>query len=101
MARAALRGALCDHIIAPSRDVADTLMRFTHVREEKIEIVHHGFDLTRLDPTVVDGRRVRQELGLDGAIVFGAIGRIYRLKNYLALIDAFAAVLGAGPRLGW
>ena len=37
----------------------------------------------------------RRELGLDGATVFGAIGRIYRLKNYLALIDAFGAAVGA------
>lgn len=89
--------ALCDHIMAPSRDVADTLVRFTHVREKKIEIVHHGFDLTRLNPAVVDGRRVRRELGLEGTVVFGAIGRIYRLKNYLALIDAFAAAFSTTP----
>jgi glycosyltransferase involved in cell wall biosynthesis len=43
---------------------------------------------------VVDGGGIRRELGLEGAIVFGAIGRIYRLKNYAALIDAFAAALG-------
>ncbi len=87
--------ALCDHIIAPSRDVAETLARFTHVREDKIEIVHHGFDLTRLDPAVVDGRGVRRELGLEGAIVFGAVGRLYRLKNYSALLEAFASALAA------
>ena len=89
--------ALSHHIIAPSREVAQTLVRCTHVREDKIEIVHHGFDLARLDPTIVNGERVRRELGLDGAIVFGAIGRIYRLKNYLALIEAFAAALGPLP----
>jgi glycosyltransferase involved in cell wall biosynthesis len=89
--------ALCHHIIAPSRDVAQTLVRCTHVRADKIEIVHHGFDLARLEPTIVDGGRVRRELGLDGAIVFGAIGRIYRLKNYDALIEAFAAALAPVP----
>ncbi len=89
--------ALCDHIIAPTRDVARTLVRHTGVREDKIEIVHHGFDLARLDPGVRDGRRVRRELGLDGQIVFGTIGRIYRLKNHLALIEAFGAALAATP----
>jgi glycosyltransferase involved in cell wall biosynthesis len=85
--------ALCDHIIAPSRAVADTLVRCAHVPESKVEIVHHGFDFARLDPRAVDGGRVRKELGLEGATVFGAIGRIYRLKNYMALLDAFAAAL--------
>jgi len=88
---------LCDHIIAPTRDVARTLVRHTGVREDKIEIVHHGFDLARLDPGARDGRRVRRELGLEGQIVFGAIGRIYRLKNHLALIEAFGAALAATP----
>lgn len=88
---------LCDHIIAPSSAVADTLVRYAHVPDTKIEIVHHGFDLVRLDPSAVDGTRVRQELGLEDATVFGAIGRIYRLKNYMALLDAFAAAFGAAP----
>jgi len=88
-------GPLSDHIIAPSQDVADTLVRWGHVPESKIDIVHHGFDLARLNPGAVDGSHVRRELGLEGATVFGAIGRIYRLKNYVALIDAFATALGA------
>jgi glycosyltransferase involved in cell wall biosynthesis len=90
-------GPLSDHIIAPSRAVADTMVRCAHVPAAKIEIVHHGFDLARLDPSVVDGGRVRRELGLEGATAFGAIGRIYRLKNYIALIEAFAAALGTAP----
>jgi glycosyltransferase involved in cell wall biosynthesis len=87
-------GPMSDYIIAPSRDVAGTLVREAHVREAKIEVVHHGFDLERLDPERVDGRRVRAELGLGDAMVFGAIGRLYWLKNYEALIRAFAAVDG-------
>jgi glycosyltransferase involved in cell wall biosynthesis len=91
-------GPLSDHIIAPSREVARTLMSLVRVPENKIEIVHHGFDLDRLDPRKIDGARVRRELGLDGKLVFGAIGRIYRLKNYAALIEAFATGLGAVPQ---
>ena len=85
---------LCDHIIAPSQAVADTLVCWARVPASKIEIVHHGFDLARLDPGAVDGGQVRRELGLEDATVFGAIGRLYRLKNYVALIEAFAAALG-------
>lgn len=87
-------GPLCDHIVAPSAQVADTLVRYAGVARTKIEVVHHGFDLERLDPDGVDGHSVRRELGLEGRLVFGAIGRIYELKNYPALIQAFAAALG-------
>jgi glycosyltransferase involved in cell wall biosynthesis len=40
---------------------------------------------------------VRRELRLDGKLAFGAIGRIYPLKNYPALLDAFAAGVGDDP----
>jgi glycosyltransferase involved in cell wall biosynthesis len=86
-------GPLCDHIIAPSRDALETLTRFASVPADKIEVVHHGFDLERLDPRNADPARVRRELGLEGNLVFGAIGRLYSLKNYSALIEAFASVL--------
>jgi len=86
-------GPLCDHIIAPSQDALRTLTRFARVPVEKIEVVHHGFDLERLDPSKADPARVRRELGLEDKLVFGAIGRLYALKNYSALIDAFASAL--------
>ena len=86
-------GLLCDHIIAPSQDVRQTLTRVARVPVEKIEVVHHGFDLERLDPRSADPARVRRELGLDGKLVFGAIGRLYSLKNFGALIEAFASAL--------
>jgi glycosyltransferase involved in cell wall biosynthesis len=90
-------GPLSDHIVAPSRQVAATLIKFAGAQPEKIEVVHHGFDLTRLDPAAVDGSSVRRELGLDHDLVLGAIGRIYELKNYPALLEAFALALGNVP----
>jgi glycosyltransferase involved in cell wall biosynthesis len=83
-------GPLCDHIIAPSENVAQTMVEHLGIPRAKIEIIHHGFDLTRLDPERVSGEAVRRELGLDGKLVLGAIGRIYWLKNYEALLRAFA-----------
>ena len=86
-------GPLCDHVIAPSQDALQTLVRVARVPVEKIEVVHHGFDLERLDPRNANPARVRRELGLEGNLVFGAIGRLYSLKNYAALIEAFAQAL--------
>jgi glycosyltransferase involved in cell wall biosynthesis len=93
----ACAGPLSDHVIAPSREVARTLSRLAGARADKIEVVHHGFDLERLDPARVSGDRVRAELGLDGALVFGSIGRLYRLKDQAALLRAFAAALAYAP----
>jgi glycosyltransferase involved in cell wall biosynthesis len=90
-------GPLCDHIIAPSRQVADTLRRFARARADKISVVHHGFDLERWDPGKVDGLRIRRELGLEEKLVVGAIGRIYRLKNYPALLRAFTSAFSEIP----
>jgi glycosyltransferase involved in cell wall biosynthesis len=90
-------GPLSDHIIAPSKQVAATLVELAHARPDKVEVVHHGFDLDRLDPVAVDGSGVRSELGLDGKLAFGAIGRLYALKNYVALVEAFAIALGDVP----
>jgi glycosyltransferase involved in cell wall biosynthesis len=90
-------GPMCDHIIAPSRQVLATLTGLAHAPADKIEVVHHGFDLHRLDPDLVDGADVRRELGLEGKLVFGAIGRLYVLKNYAALLQAFASALADVP----
>jgi glycosyltransferase involved in cell wall biosynthesis len=90
-------GPLSDYVIAPSQHVRETLARIAQTPERKIEVVHHGFDLGRLDPRRVDGARVRDELGLTGKLVFGAIGRLYPLKNYPALLRAFAVALAGVP----
>jgi glycosyltransferase involved in cell wall biosynthesis len=90
-------GPLCDHVIAPSEQVAQTLTRWARVPRRKIDLVHHGFDLDRLDPDTVDGTGVRREFGLEGKLVFAAIGRLYSLKNYPALLRAFAATLADVP----
>jgi glycosyltransferase involved in cell wall biosynthesis len=83
-------GPLSDHIIAPSDNVADTIVRELSVRRDKIDVIHHGFDLSGLDPTKVSGAAVRTELGLGGKLVLGAIGRLYWIKNQDALVRAFA-----------
>jgi glycosyltransferase involved in cell wall biosynthesis len=90
-------GPLSDHIIAPSRQVAATLTRLAHVPAQKIELVQHGIDLQWFDPEKTDRVAGRRELGVDGELVFGTIGRFYRLKNYPALLEAFASVLPVMP----
>ena len=90
-------GPLSDLVIAPSAQVRETLVALAHVRESKVAVVHHGFDLAAFDPTRTTGASMRSELGLDGKLVIGSIGRLYELKNYPALVTAFSNVLSEMP----
>jgi glycosyltransferase involved in cell wall biosynthesis len=90
-------GPLSDYVVAPSQQVRGTLTQIANTPERKIEVVHHGFDFGRLDPGQVDGALVRDELGLESKLVFGAIGRLYPLKNYPSLLRAFAVALASVP----
>jgi glycosyltransferase involved in cell wall biosynthesis/GT2 family glycosyltransferase len=91
-------GPLCDRVIAPSRQVADTLAGAVEVPPTKIEVIHHGFDLDRLDPQAADGGSVREELGLADGPVIGAVGRHYSIKNHDSLVRAFAGIVGDFPQ---
>lgn len=90
-------GPLSDLVIAPSAQVRDTLIQFTHVPAEKVAVVHHGFDPAALDPARVSGSTVRAELGLEDKLIIGTVGRIYELKNQDVLIKAFAEALSDVP----
>lgn len=90
---------MCDHIIAPSAQVAEVITDYTRVDGAKIEIVHHGFDLDRLDPAGRDGGAALADLGIDRGPILGAIGRLYSLKNYSSLISAFRQAAPADAKL--
>jgi glycosyltransferase involved in cell wall biosynthesis len=81
---------LSDRVIAPSRQAAEVLARFTATPASKIDIVHLGLDLGRFDPLRATPARIRAELRLENAVVFGAVGRLFHVKNYEALVTAFA-----------
>jgi glycosyltransferase involved in cell wall biosynthesis len=67
------------------------------VPAEKIALIPLGFDFTRLIPSKTGRQRVRAELGLDGKVVFGAVGRLFWVKDYPSLFKAFAALAAKAP----
>ena len=89
--------SLCDAIIAPSGQMGETLVKFHRVPAEKVHVIHHGFELDRLNPDVVDGTQARAELGLEGKVVLTSIGRGYWMKNQEALLRAFVAISPRAP----
>jgi glycosyltransferase involved in cell wall biosynthesis len=85
-------GPLSDRIIVPSQQAAETLQQFTATASSKIDVVHLGLDLERFDPATASPKAVRKEFGLCDVPLFVALGRLFPLKNYERLIEAFARV---------
>jgi glycosyltransferase involved in cell wall biosynthesis len=83
-------------VIAPSQQVRETLIGFHGVPPDRVRVVHHGFDLTRFDPASVAGT-VRAELGLEGRLIIGSVGRFHWVKNQESLVRAFARLADDVP----
>ena len=81
---------LSDKTIAPSANMKRIFIEEHHIPGEKVEVLHHGFQIDGLRGASADGAAVRQELGIEGKVVLGAVGRLFWVKNYRNLIGAFA-----------
>ncbi len=79
---------LCARVLAPSQQVAETLTALAGVPPAKIRVIHHGFDLRRLDPAAVTPATVPEG---DGPLL-GTIGRLFPLKGQAELLRALATV---------
>ena len=87
---------LADYSIAPSTDMKNIFIRHQKVPAAKIEVLPHGFDLEAWRASAEAATDdVRRELGLAGKTVFGAVGRLFWVKNFENLIRGFAP-LAAG-----
>lgn len=82
-------------ILSPSRDMKDIFMRDEGVPEGKIKVIPYGFNLGDWQASSLARSTIRQELGLQGKTVLGAVGRLYWVKDYPTLLRAFARVASA------
>ena len=82
MARAA------DGVVAVSNAVRDHLVSKDGVDSTPIEVIYLGFDFDRLRTSEEEGRRVRQELGLDDDFVIGCVAQLFGMKGQSHLIAA-------------
>jgi glycosyltransferase involved in cell wall biosynthesis len=85
---------LAHRVLAPSPYMKEALVRDEQVPEEKIAVIPYGLDLSLLRPSPGARDRIRRELGVEGRILLGAVGRLHWVKNYPALLQAFAAIAG-------
>ncbi|MCC7306771.1 MAG: glycosyltransferase [Acidobacteria bacterium] len=102
---------LAKHTIAPSKQMKEIFVRDLKVPERKISVLYHGFDLEKWRRNAGTKNDLREQLGIKGKLVLGAVGRLYKLKNFENLIKGFAMaaadradvvlmIVGAGDRSG-
>ncbi|HEY2478686.1 MAG TPA: glycosyltransferase family 4 protein [Solirubrobacterales bacterium] len=90
-----LVGRRADAVVANSTTVGD---QFRGVRLRRpVRVIHNAVDLTRFDPAVCDGARVRQELGIPAErVVLSVIGQLAPIKGQDEAIEILAGLLGEG-----
>lgn len=88
---------LSDHTIAPSQQMRDIFIEQFGVPDQKVEVVHHGFDLESWRADAQKENGIRQEFGLEGKLVFGAVGRLWWVKGFETLIKAFGSACRETP----
>lgn len=88
---------LSHFVVAHCIEMKEMFIREEGVPAAKIKIIPFGFDLARLRPAPTARARIRTELGLNGKRVFGAIGRMYWIKNYPSLFKAFSLIAARVP----
>lgn len=83
---------LADHVVAPSKYIGRVLADSDPGSEARFSVIPNGVDVENYAVARDLRASMRRELGLQDRTVFGAIGRISPIKNYPALLRAFANV---------
>jgi glycosyltransferase involved in cell wall biosynthesis len=84
---------LSNYTIAPSRDMRNIFIKYQKVPAKKIAVIPHGFDLPHWREAA-DGEDIKKELGIENKTVFGAVGRLFWVKDFATLIEAFSRIAG-------
>ncbi|HVZ85038.1 MAG TPA: glycosyltransferase [Terracidiphilus sp.] len=96
---------LSDTVTAVSPSAAHAYRAAHIVSAAHLLVIPNGIDLAEWQPDPQAGAAVRSKLGIDDGFLWIAAGRLEPVKNYPALLQAFAqlpalarmAIAGAGP----
>jgi len=90
---------LVDRFLVVSEDVRQSMVRDIGIRAEEITLIPNGVDTEMFKPAP-DRQRLRAERGYtEKEIVIGSVGRAVRVKNWSALLEAFARLHQGHPHL--
>ncbi len=79
-----------NHTIAPSGNMKEIFIKEQKIPARKVEVIPHGFDLEQWRSAAAGNSSVRKEFNIENKIVFGAVGRLFWVKDYPTMIEAFA-----------
>lgn len=83
---------LANEIISPSKQMKEIFIEHEGVPENKIKVIPHGMDLSAWRAKAVEKNNIRKEFQIEDKIVFGAVGRLFWIKGFDKLIQAFAEI---------
>jgi glycosyltransferase involved in cell wall biosynthesis len=90
---------LATSIIAPSEVVKEILIKFEHVPNQKVSVIHHGIDLSYFSN--VSSERVKRLKDVfainENYPVIGVISRLTKLKGIQYIIPAFVKIVAEFP----
>ncbi len=90
-----------DGVLTMSGPVKKNIIDTHPLRDSQVHIVPYGLDLTRFDPSKVNGKKTRASWGVsDDELVIGLVGRIDPAKGQSTLIHAAANLLKEPQRSG-
>lgn len=85
--------------VAMSKDLAMWLQARVNVPAARIRQIYNGVDTLRFTPAgQAPSDMPWNPVGADKPFVFGTVGRLDRVKNQVALLDAFAALVAEHPQ---
>ncbi len=98
---------LADRVVAVCEAVARRHAAARAVGPDHLQVIPNGVDTEVFRPDLARRAQMRRELGVDGAFVWLAAGRLMWKKDYPTMLRAFAAqhgavlmVAGVGPQDG-
>src|SRR5262249_23871951 len=80
---------LAKHTIAPSEQMKSIFVSELKVPADKVKVIHHGFDLDDWRRKGLEPTPFAEELDLQGKVVFGAVGRLFWVKDFANMIRGF------------
>lgn len=94
-----LYGSLPDAVVTSGESLRRHVIERVDLDPDRVTSIPTGIDLSRFDPSSVDGNRVRTEFGAgDTSPLIGTVGMPRHMKGHVYLVEAAAEVLREFPQ---
>lgn len=95
-----LTNVLATHVVAISKNVMNVLIQKENVLENKISLIHHGFDLTKFNQVSkneIEELKLKYKIEDSNSPIIGVISRYIKWKGIEYIIPAFKKILKDYP----